>query len=310
MYTVNENVERVKKTTWKEWFHTAVKNNDLNALNTLYMLGGNILEEKDLITIACKEGYLNIVEFLLDKGVDISHNGGLALMYACKNGYLKIVELLCEAGANIEYHEGGPLRAAVSSGHLDIVQFLINLGADVTTRDNTPMHIAVHKNHTEIAKILLQAGAKVEKKDKLLSDACKSGNLEMVRLLIGEGVDVNYNAPIIFACRQGNINIVRALIEAGANGTIRHNMPIQVASSAGNIHIIEELMKRGADPLDNSYKAIKNAIGREEDDVFKFYAKMYKKDFLKKLIKDYLMTDENDRSYCRFIAIIDKYGLD
>lgn len=310
MYTIDKNVELIKNSTWRQWVQTAVQNNDLDALNVLYLLGGNILEDDNLIVIASKQGYFKIVKYLLDKGVDISRKGGMSLFEACKNGHIEIVELLCEFGADIDFQGGGPLRIAVSNGYHEIVEFLISKGADVTKRDNTPIHIAVHNNHTEIAKLLFKAGALIKKKDTLLCDACKADNEEMVNLLIAEGADVNHNAPLIYACKQGNINIVRSLIQAGANVALRHNLAIQTASSKGFVHIVEELIRYGANPLDSDGKAIKCAALLEELDTFKFYARIYKKDFLKKLIKDYFMTDKTDVTYCRLVRIINEYGLE
>ena len=81
---------------------------------------------------------------------------------------------------------------------------LINAGANVNAMTDqgqrTPLHTA-----------LLSGGSK---------------NLEMVKLLIEAGADVNAsNRPPLFdACREGNIEIVRALIDAGAQVNTANNL--------------------------------------------------------------------------------------
>lgn len=98
----------------------------------------------DKIDINCKDRY-----------------GMTALMYACTNGYLKIIEYLVDNGADIEIKDNQNdetvLFFAVRNNHVDIVKYLLSLGANssVTDKKKQTVHrIAENKNMTDILKLL------------------------------------------------------------------------------------------------------------------------------------------------------------
>ena len=64
------------------------------------------------------------------------------LHIAAQNGYLEIVELLLEHGANpnVQDNDGRtPLHYAVENCHVDVARVLLDHGADPTIRDNEGM---------------------------------------------------------------------------------------------------------------------------------------------------------------------------
>lgn len=94
--------------------------------------------------------------------INITDRSGLtALMYACSNGFLKLVEFLVENGADIEIKDNQSgetaLFFAVRSNHPNVVKFLISHGVDkdVTDKRNQTVHrIAESKNMIDILKLL------------------------------------------------------------------------------------------------------------------------------------------------------------
>jgi ankyrin repeat protein len=93
----------------------------------------------------------------------------------------------------------------------------------------------------------------------LVSRAVQRGNLEMVKLLIGKGADVDARAPeglnaLAVAAEYGDQAIVQALLEAGAhvNGSpttdTAADVPINLAGRYGNVPMLQELLK--SDQLD------------------------------------------------------------
>ncbi|XP_060868472.1 ankyrin repeat, SAM and basic leucine zipper domain-containing protein 1-like isoform X2 [Metopolophium dirhodum] len=87
--------------------------------------------------------------------------GLTALMYACSNGWLKLVEFLVDHGADIELkdHQSGEtaLFFAVRNNHVHIVKFLLSKGADKDATDKKcqPVHrIAENKNMVGILNVL------------------------------------------------------------------------------------------------------------------------------------------------------------
>lgn len=79
------------------------------------------LNQKFIDAVKADDFYL--VKNYLEKGADVSCYYDLAIQLASRNGYLKIVECLVENGADI--HHGGeePLRRASVFGHFDIVKY-------------------------------------------------------------------------------------------------------------------------------------------------------------------------------------------
>ena len=91
-----------------------------------------------------------------------------ALVEASEKGYLEIVNILLDAGVNVnlETFSGTPLGQAAFQGHLEVVQRLIEAGADVNYLANIPENktaliLAVHERHFDVIKALIKAGANV-----------------------------------------------------------------------------------------------------------------------------------------------------
>ncbi|CAI6345342.1 unnamed protein product [Macrosiphum euphorbiae] len=107
---------------------------------------------------------LNCLKLLANGSIDINskdRTGLTALMYACSNGWLKLVEFLVDHGAEIELkdHQSGEtaLFFAVRKNHVHIVKFLLSKGADKEAIDKkcqTVLRIAENKNMVDILNLL------------------------------------------------------------------------------------------------------------------------------------------------------------
>ena len=88
----------------------------------------------------------------------------------------------------------------------------------------------------------------------IFRQASSSGHLEIVKLLLSHGADVNAqsssgNTPLMYACASGHAEVVRSLLEAGAN-VEDHNenghTPLMEAASAGHVEVAKILLEFGA----------------------------------------------------------------
>ena len=133
------------------------------------------------LVIACRNGHMDVVEFLVENsGADIetpgavlfdgeSIEGAPPLWCAAAAGYLEIVKYLLKHNADVNhttFTNSTPLRAACFDGHVDVVKYLVESGADVEIANrhgHTCLMIACYKGHFEIVKFLVSQGAKIDR---------------------------------------------------------------------------------------------------------------------------------------------------
>ncbi|MDR4904410.1 hypothetical protein S3E15_01813 [Bacillus mycoides] len=107
--------------------------NDQEILNTMTTFG-------TWLHVAAKKGHLEMVEYLINKGIDIDARGGTfdasALNLAAGAGHLEIVKYLIEAGAELDVSlaKRNPLFGAIYGGHKEVVEILVEKGIDISIR--------------------------------------------------------------------------------------------------------------------------------------------------------------------------------
>ena len=135
---------------------------DTEVLNTMTAFG-------TWLHVAAKNGQLEIVQYLIQKGIDIDVKGGTfdasALNLAAGSGYIEIVKYLIEAGAELDatLAKRNPLFGAIYGGHKEVVEFLVEKGIDITIRytgenikNMNAYEYAREFGQTEIAEYLKQ----------------------------------------------------------------------------------------------------------------------------------------------------------
>lgn len=113
--------------------------------------------------------WLDDTEHDMNQGDD---HGFSPLHWSCKEGYLKIVEMLLQRGARVNATNRGddtPLHLASAHGHRDIVLLLLRSKADVNFTNehgNSPLHYACFSGYGDIAEDLVNHGALVSLANK------------------------------------------------------------------------------------------------------------------------------------------------
>ncbi len=177
---------------------------------------------------ACFDGSFDIATVLVDAEAYVnlkSTEGYAPLFVAVQNKHKPVVEYLLSNGARID-EKNGPdgltaLYKACANGSLDIATVLVDAEADINVKDEfgfTPFYSAVQNKHIPVIKYLLSKGARIDEKngpydDTALNRACVIGSLEIVKILVNAGADINAvnkqgKSPLDFAVEKNHQSIV------------------------------------------------------------------------------------------------------
>jgi len=148
-----------------------------------------------------------------------------SLHQAAASGDIEHIRLLFSRGADINSLDdkvNTPLGYAVTAGGMEVVQMLVEAGADVNAGKWPPLYQAVEINNTAIAEYLIDHGAQVNTPQDwtpLQQTPYIPNNIEMVKLLIAKGADLNAGpwTALHASINRGRRDLVDLLIQSGAD---------------------------------------------------------------------------------------------
>ncbi|KAH6651251.1 ankyrin repeat-containing domain protein, partial [Chaetomium tenue] len=232
---------------------------------------------KPPLTLAAEKGHRNVVEMLLDHGVDyrmLLENGDTALHRAAAKGHSEVVQVLLPHFKNdgVLNHKNRagqiPLFVAVCGGHADVVKVLAAAGADAKIAapvanadvEQTPLSRAVADQDWSVIHALLasKAGLGPYKPKPLLAGAIKREEWQTIDLSFQQP-DITPPAstlgPLLYqAARQGKVSVVVRVVEKDPNvaHTLDHEShqptPLAWAVRGGHAEVVKVLLRYGANP--------------------------------------------------------------
>jgi ankyrin repeat protein len=152
------------------------------------------------LMLAIAQGSLSVVEAALAMGPDLTARDSCLRtpwLLSVHTGDVAKARLLLAAGANRQDRgQCGkpPLMYPTCSDHADMLRWLLSEGFDPNDADDfkgTPLMEAAVRGITRSAKILIDAGADIHLVQHGESAVRKTTNLEIVRLLVDKGADLN-----------------------------------------------------------------------------------------------------------------------
>jgi ankyrin repeat protein len=190
---------------------------------------------KDLIHAAIVSCSAEAVDILLEAGAELGSGHDVdepPLVFAAANGLLDCVRIMLrhKADPDVTGPSGTALYRAVEKEHLDIVRLLLENdpkpSMDIIPEGQDSLLVrAILTRNTELVSLLIEHGAKVDSIDSNdpynktpLSRVCKEGYLDMVKLLLEKGADVNYtgevsDAPLFAALYNHELDVARHLLQ-------------------------------------------------------------------------------------------------
>lgn len=146
---------------------------DINLLND-YNYG------QTLLTNACISAHLELVKFLLSKGVDPSCNGNLAIRMLCGYNYRPLMDLV-----NLDLIKNRSYKETETSRTEILKILLCDPRVDPSVKDNLPLKAACAYGYTDLVQLLI-LDPRVDPcadKTQAIAEACTSGHTEIVKLL-------------------------------------------------------------------------------------------------------------------------------
>ena len=190
-----------------------------------------------------------------------------AIFLASFEGHIEVVKLLLEHGAALNSPTCSPLCGASLAGDIAVAKILIEQGADMSSPSilhthwsTNPLAAAARSGDVELVYYLISKGANAhynQRDQNALVEACSCDHLEVVKLLLHHGADVNMqvlpsNTTCMHqACINKNIAMVTYLLDHGADINILDEngvSPFGKAFMKQNNELILYLLDRGADP--------------------------------------------------------------
>jgi hypothetical protein len=150
-------------------------------------------------------------------------------MSAARLGLVIAAAWLCLATVPAAAEKPTPLElmlGAVQKGDAKAVRGWLDRGMDpnsVDPRGFSLLMLAARENYREVAIVLLDRKANINQRtsfgDTALMLASFKGNLDMARLLVARGAQVQHAgwAPLHYAAFEGKTEVIRFLLEKGAD---------------------------------------------------------------------------------------------
>ncbi|OQA31190.1 MAG: Ankyrin repeats (3 copies) [Betaproteobacteria bacterium ADurb.Bin341] len=201
---------------------------------------------KTLLHYAANRGYVEIVQLLLEHGAKLDvqdKNKKTPLHEAMAYHHDKVARLLIEKGANVNLRdkEGKtPLFSIVfmdgKERNLALARLFIQKGYKLKTPDADLLNQTIRRGHQETALLLLQNG--IPFSDGTLASAAAMGFEDIFNFLLQKGAQPKQPDILSLACQSGNLNIVKTLTEKGNAPTLKD---IDQALALGHTEVAQYL---------------------------------------------------------------------
>jgi len=263
--------------SWKE-IYEAVTHADINLskvveynlpeiVQSLIELGIDPSQnDDDALIVAAKKGYVDIVEILLrDPDVNPNAMGGLPLIEASRNGHIETV-LLITNHPKFDKKFGKAMNAAVRGHNIDVVEYLLDVsGRRLSDSQKLELlALAVRENDLGLAKKassgLGTSSFNSNYLRRFLGIGIENNNLEMVQLLLPLVSNITEKQAERFldiAMKNGNVEIVKLLASyETVSGFLNNERYLRAAIKNNDLELVKFLFEKTGMFLDSAISYI------------------------------------------------------
>ena len=113
----------------------------------------------ELLSICARNGKLDFVKYLVERGANVKSYGSDALQQAAANNRIETVKFLLNKGADVKGNNSFGFRWAARCGYNEMVKLLLDAGADIHAGEDYALTMAKLNKHDDIIELLKQYGA-------------------------------------------------------------------------------------------------------------------------------------------------------
>lgn len=141
------------------------------------------------VELAASNNHIEILQFLVDKNIDISSKKCQAIIAACNYEKIEAVKFLIDCGA---YIQGDSILVSTSKNNFELTKLLLKSGSrEIAININEALKISSSQNFDKISILLSSFGAKenVTKKESVISKIDKFINENSLNKEASENLD-------------------------------------------------------------------------------------------------------------------------
>ncbi|ORX44704.1 ankyrin [Piromyces finnis] len=304
----------------------ACQNNNPELVKLLleYQSNINITNDKSYtpLHIAVLNDRIDTVRILLENQADVSaedDDGNTPFILACQNQNQEIMELLLEYHSDVHHKNKLYCTGLHYAKDQEMIRILLLNKANINEKNNkgdSLINILCYPKNKRNKKVkstlnyILDHGANINNvnndNENALIIACKSGNLEIIDLLLSRSIDFNHinnngDSALSLACKLQNLDIVNKLLSIkGINiDTVNNegNTPFLIACKDNNTKIIDAFVMEHEDHINYNAKNL-------NEDFPLYYAVYFSNINLIKILLDKKVNMYEEKGYNRFNPFI------
>jgi ankyrin repeat protein len=233
----------------------ASKFRESSVIELLIQNGANIKEKNEvLVSNVSESNNIEMLELLINNCLDIKERNDLLISNAVEFNNIKMLKLLINNGANVKIPTKNKEIKLLMSEDLRCNMSCSSSSMIV----NEPIINALKKENIEIVELLITNGVDISNINIHLdcNSVLRNSTLKLIKLMTNYGAKFTVNECVINHYFDRNLEVVQLLLDNCTDINLFNKGPIINAASTGQLEIVRLLINRGINLKVSGDKAI------------------------------------------------------